>query len=287
MLLFPNFRRRSSQESPVGFISRPDSRATLFELWQARHLVVQLIVRDLTVRYRQTALGWLWALLSPALHLALYWGVFGLMVRFSPPEYTAPYPLVLISGLVLWMLFSSTVNAVSESLLNNVQLIKKIWFPRSALTLASTGISLMDFILAVLILLIVMPLTGGYWVPARLPLIVLCGLLTALTGWGMGCVLAVARLRFRDIRHLLPLLMQGLFYATPVVWTPGLISERGQALLSLNPLYALVGLFRSVLPGGPVPSWTQLAEAILGSLMMAAVGYGCFVRYEAQVMDRE
>lgn len=288
MIIFPRFcRHREIVSSSSGFISTPTSRTTLHEVWQARYLVRQLIVRDLTVRYRQTWLGWIWAILNPALSLGLYYLVFGTMVHLTPPEYQSPYVLVLMSGLVLWMLFAGVVNSVSESLLHNVHLISKVWFPRSVLTLACTGVSLTDFCLAVLLLIIIFPLSGYPWVWQRLPVLVLCAGLTALAGWGLGCILAVARLRFRDVRHLVPLLMQALFYATPVVWTLGGLSSRGQTLATLNPLTGLIGLFRWVLPGGPLPEWTSLFWSVSGCITLALIGYSCFVRFESSVVDRE
>ncbi|WP_208951736.1 ABC transporter permease [Rahnella sp. ChDrAdgB13] len=276
------FRRRATG----GFLSTPDSHATLAELWQFRFLVGQLVRRDLTVRYRQTSLGWLWALVNPALHLAMYWGVFGLMVRFSPPDVTAPYPLVLLCGLVLWMLFATTVQAVSESLLNNLPLVKKVWFPRIALPLAAAGVGMVDFVLMLALLTGLCLLSGMPVELPALPLLLLSGVLTALAGWGAGCLLAIARLRFRDIRHLVPLLLQALFYATPVVWTPGLLPPRWHAVL-LNPLAPQVALFRHVLLGGALPSPAALLTGLVGALLTAAAGYVCFVRYESRAMEHE
>jgi len=275
------------QPVPPGFVSVPGSRATCQELWQARHLVLRLMWRDLTVRYRQTWLGWLWALLNPVLNLALYFGVFGGMVRLTAPDYTAPYVLVLLCGLVLWMLFSATVNAVGDSLLNNIGLLKKIYFPRTALTVAGTGVCLTDFVIALALLLTLVPACGVPLLPVRLPLVVVCAGLTALAGWGLGCLLAVLKLRFRDVRHVIPLVMQALFYATPVVWTPGLLSPRGQLLSTLNPLAGLLGLFRYAVVGGPLPSMVSLSGTVAGCLLMAVAGNGCFVLYEARVVDRE
>jgi len=271
----------------IGFTSVPNGRATLRELWLARHLISQLIRRDLTVRYRQTWLGWFWALLNPALSLAMYYSVFGIMIHMTSTEYPVPYSLVLLGGLVLWMLFASTTNAVSETLLNNLHLVQKIWFPRTTLTLAGMGVSLVDFALALTLLGLLLPLAGYPWLLSRLPLLLLCGALTALTGWGLGSVLAVLRLRFRDIRHLIPLLIQGMFYLTPVVWAPGLLSPHGQKFLVFNPLAGLMGLFRYALLGGTLPSSAMIITAIVGPLSVAMAGGLLFHYYEASVVDRE
>lgn len=271
----------------TGFISNPTSRVTLRELWQARYMVSQLIWRDLTVRYRQTLLGWLWALLNPVLNMTLYYAVFGLLLRVRSPEYQVPWALVLLCGLVPWMLFAATLNATSESLLNNLHLIKKIWFPRTALTVAATGVSLADFLLMLLCLGVFLYLCGIHWSLTSLPLLLLCGVLISLCGWSMGCILAVARLRFRDVRHLMPLLLQGLFYATPVVWTAELIPERWRWLLLFNPLSTLLAVFRYLLLAGPEPSLLSLVIAIVLCLILAVLGYGCFIRYEPEATERE
>ncbi|MEB5742686.1 ABC transporter permease [Klebsiella aerogenes] len=271
----------------AGFVSTAGSQSTWRELWNVRWLIAQLVRRDLTVRYRQTWLGWLWALLNPALNLAMYYTVFGIMIRMAPPEYPTPYVLVLLSGLILWMLFAATVNTVSETLLTNLHLIQKIWFPRNALTLAATGVSLMDFILSLLLLGCLLPLLGFPWPLSRLPVLLMCGLLTGIAGWGLGSLLAVLRLRYRDLRHLIPLLMQALFYLSPVVWTPGILPVRWQTIMACSPLTGLIGLFRHALLGGPAPSLVSTTIAIIGTLLMAMVGSRGFSRYEAQVVDRE
>lgn len=275
------------RSAPGEFISTACSRATLAEIWQIRWLVIQLIRRDLTVRYRQTWLGWLWALLNPALNLAMYYTVFGLLIRVATPEYHAPYAFVLLSGLVLWMLFAATLNAVSETLLNHLHLIQKIWFPRTALTLAAAGVSLVDFLLALMLLGGLLFLTGHAWPLHDLPMLILCGGITALCAWGFGSLLAILRLRFRDLRHLIPLMVQALFYATPVVWTPGMLSPAWQHVMALNPLTGVLALFRHILLGGPPPSEAMLLLSSVGALLLAAVGGLAFSRFEARVVDRE
>ncbi|QKN79784.1 ABC transporter permease [Scandinavium goeteborgense] len=268
------------------FISQPKSTSTLYELWLVRNLVKQLIVRDLTVRYRQTILGWLWAVVNPAINLAMYFVVFGVMVRFNPPEYNVPYAWVLLCGLVLWMLFSSTVNSVGDSLLNNVHLIKKIYFPRIGLALAGLGVSSVDFIISLLILCALL-LGNDILSISKIPLMLLCAGVTALTAWGLGCVVAILRLRFRDFRHIIPLFMQALFYATPVVWTPGLLPSGLKQLVYLNPLSSLIGLFRYALLAGPLPSASMLLANMLGCAVSVIGGYLFFIYYEAKVTDQE
>ncbi|MEG0866463.1 MAG: ABC transporter permease [Hafnia sp.] len=271
----------------TSYISEPNSRTTLRDLWLARYIVIQLMWRDLTVRYRQTWLGWLWAIFSPLMNLAMYYMVFGLLVRLSPPDYSAPYVLVLLSGILVWILFQSTVNVVSDSLLNNIHLVKKIYFPRTVLTLAGTGVSLCDFAIALMLFVCLSAGFGLFPSLAKAPLLLLCTVLIALSGWGLGCLLAVAKIRFRDVRHIMPLLMQSLFYASPVVWTPGLISPHFQDVLAFNPLYGLIALFRYVLLCGPQPSLLHILWTLLGCVVVSACGYRIFICYEAKAIDRE
>ena len=267
------------------YISVADSRSSLSELWHARYLIRQLVIRDFTVRYRQSLLGWLWAFVNPALNMLLYYTVFGLMVHMQPPEYQVPYSWVLLSGLILWMLFSATINTVSDTLLNNQHLIKKIYFPRVALTIAATGTGTIDFLLALgwMFGLMFYQHNGLRW--ASITMGLLCGCLMLLCGWGLGCLLAVMRQRFRDLHHLTPLLIQALFYLTPVVWTPAMLPVRYNKWLSLNPLSGIIGLFRFAILHGPAPDNTMLICGIGESLLLALVGYHCFVSNEAKVID--
>ncbi|RTP97288.1 ABC transporter permease [Enterobacter sp. WCHEn045836] len=271
----------------TGFVSERGSRAGLYDIWASRYLILQLIVRDLVVRYRQTWLGWAWAVINPACYLAMYYAVFGLLVRLNTSDYNTPYALVLLCGLILWMLFASTVNIVSESLLNNLHLIKKVYFPRIVLTLASTGICIMDFMVALVLLGIALPLCGLPWSPFQIPVLLYCGGLTVLCGWGVGCIFAVVRMKFRDIRHIIPLVMLGGFYATPVAWTSGTLPARWQWLPDLNPVAGSIKLFRHILLNGPQPSLLSMAIMLTGCVLIGMIGYYCFMFYESRVTDQE
>lgn len=270
-----------------GFISLPNSRSSLRDLWNARYLVVQLIVRDLSVRYRHTLLGWLWAVLNPILNLGMYYVVFGIMIRVNPPEYKISYTWVLLSGLVLWMLFASTMNAVSDSLMNNLHLIKKVYFPRITLAVSAIASSVMDFFLSLLLMSMALFIIGCKASLMSVTLTFLCGVIASLCGWGLGCILAILRLRFRDLRHVIPLVVQGFFYLTPVVWTSGMISPSAANLLMLNPLNGVLALFRYALLNGPEPGLNALVISFTGCLVLIILGYFSFVRFEAQVADRE
>ncbi|WP_227413117.1 ABC transporter permease, partial [Enterobacter cloacae complex sp. P4RS] len=114
-----------------------------------------------------------------------------------------------------------------------------------------------------------------------------CGLMVAISGWGIGGILAILRLRFRDFRHLIPLLLQGIFYLTPVVWTPGSISIAWSKVLMLNPLTGSLLWFRFALLGGVQPDVMQLVASACCTLVLMVMGYYCFVRYEMGITDKE
>jgi lipopolysaccharide transport system permease protein len=269
------------------FISTAKSTSTYNELWQARYLVMQLIHRDITIRYRQTWLGWGWALLNPTMSLLIYYAIFGWVVRFTPPDYKVPYVLILLCGIVWWVLFSGIFNAVSDSLQNNLPLIQKIYFPRLGLTFVCLGVCSLDFLLVLSLLLLLLPFNH---LPVHglrlLTCIPVCWLLTAGLAWGSGCIIAILKLRFRDFRHIIPLLMQTIFYAAPIVYTPSLVPTRWLAIYESNPLVAILGLFRYALFSGPFPSLSSLLISTSGSFIIASIGYVYFTRYESEMVDK-
>ena len=271
----------------TGFISKKNSHTTLAEIWACRYLIMQFVIRDLSVRYRYTFLGWLWAIINPALNLSLYYIVFGMIFKVQTPEYLAPYSLVLVSGLIFWNLFLSAMNAVSDSLENNLHLIKKIYFPRIVLTFSSLANCCFDFAISVFVISVGL-ISIGYNISFFSFLIVFfCGVIATMLGWGVGCFLAVLRIRFRDFRHIIPLFIQCCFYATPIVWTPVLVSNGLEHLLSLNPLNGMLALFRYALISGPFPKLNALCTSIVGCFIFTVVGYYVFVKYESQIVDRE
>ncbi|MDK9365412.1 ABC transporter permease [Lelliottia wanjuensis] len=269
------------------FISHSRSHSTLAELWHSRYLIRQLMARDFSVRYHHTLLGWLWAIINPALNMTLYYIVFGLMVRLQAPEYPCDYSWVLLSGLMLWMLFSSTFNVVSESLTNNLHLVKKIYFPRVALTIAATGTCIFDFLLALIWMATLMLIFHVKFRVTYIPLALFGAANVVLSGWGVGCVFAVLRLKFRDFRHLIPFILQALFYLTPVVWTSGSVPAAFERLQVLNPVSGIFPLFRYSLLGGERPAACLVVFSSFSCILLAVVGYICFVYSEAGVMDRE
>ncbi|HCT5465639.1 TPA: ABC transporter permease, partial [Escherichia coli] len=126
--------------------STNNSKTTIKEIFDARYIIFQLARRDFLVRYKQTSLGLLWAIINPLVNFILYTVVFGLLVRVPTPDYSAPYSAVLVVGIIYWNFFSTCMNSVSDSLVNNMHLIKKVYFPRIVFGLSSTFVAVVDFV---------------------------------------------------------------------------------------------------------------------------------------------
>jgi homopolymeric O-antigen transport system permease protein len=233
-------------------------------LWARRELLYFLIWRDIKVRYKQTFLGAVWALVHPVVTVIVYGTFFGWLAKI--PSEGLPYPVFAFSALLPWQLFSSSVTASSNSLVANQQLITKVNFPRLVLPIATVAIVLVDFAIAMLALCAMMLFYG--MVPTKmvwtLPAFVLLSVTMAL---GVGTWLSAINVRFRDIGHIVPFLLQTWMFATPIFYPIGLIPEQWRSLYALNPMVGVIEGFRWALFGsGPGPG-----PELIGSVVMAFV----------------
>jgi lipopolysaccharide transport system permease protein len=222
----------------------------LSELWTNRELMFFLIWRDLKVRYRQTAFGALWAVMQPVLLMLIFTATVGQIAKVGPDG--VPYALFAFAGLVPWTLFASSLNGASNSLVASTSIITKVYFPRLLLPFAAMGSFIIDFLVSMLVLFAVMfyfgvsPSMGIIW----LPLLTLLILVTAL---GVGTWLAAINVRYRDVKYVVPFLVQAWMFASPVIYTSNLIPPRWQWLYALNPMTGVLNGFRWALIGGAVP----------------------------------
>lgn len=267
-------------------ISKKNSRTQFNEILQARYLILQLAVRDFTVRYKQTSLGWLWAIINPLISFALYAYVFGLLVKVPTPEYHAPYSAVLIVGIIFWNFFSSSLNLVSDSLINNVGLINKVYFPRVSFGLASVFVSFLDFLIALIFFVPVLIYLKVDFSLFKMGLYLpLCALMTLMLAWGLGSWMAILKIKYKDFRHIVPLFLQVLFYASPIVYTSSIIPKEYHFLYNLNPFSHVLELARySILNSSNEPNFLP---ALLGALVVAVLGGGYFILNERKVVDLE
>lgn len=262
---------RALQQSAPTVVIEPSGRwprVDLKELWDYRGLFYFLVWRDVKVRYAQTLLGAGWAILQPLLTVAVFAVIFGAFARI--PSDGVPYPVFALTALVPWTFFSNALTGASGSLVSNANLISKVYFPRLVIPVAPVIAGLLDFAIGFVLLLIFMLAYGI--VPMGSALFVVPVLVGAmcLTAAGAGCWLAALNIQYRDIRYVVPFLLQVWMYASPVVYPASIVPERFRSLYALNPMVGVIEGFRAVLLG------TQQVE--LGTIGISlAVGVLLFV----------
>jgi lipopolysaccharide transport system permease protein len=251
------------------------------ELWEYRELLGFLVWRDVKVRYKQTVLGAAWAVLQPMMTMITFTLLFGRWAKM--PSDGVPYPVFAFAALLPWTFFSNAVSSAAASLVGNTHLISKVYFPRLLIAMSSIGTGLVDFAVALVVML---ALIGYYrvgvgWQLAAVPLLTLLMLAVA---FGVGSLLAALSGMYRDVRYLVPPMMQLLMFASPVIYPVSLVPARYRALFYLNPLVGIIDGFRSALLGLPfnVPALT--VSAVVGAVTLWA-GFSYFRRVERRVAD--
>ncbi|MGI5915782.1 MAG: ABC transporter permease [Anaerolineae bacterium] len=216
-------------------------------VWEYRELLYFLVWRDVKVRYKQTALGMFWVVLQPLVSIAMFTFLFGVLLQVPSGE--APYPVFALAALLPWNYFASSLMRSSVSVVGSANLITKVYFPRLVIPLAGVLSGLVDLAISFIILLGLMafyrltPTAAVVW----LPLMILLAMVTALS---FGLWLSALNVRFRDVNHLMPFLIQVWMYATPVVYGASLIPEPFRIVMGLNPMTGVVEGFRWALLGG-------------------------------------
>ena len=218
----------------------------LKEIWQYRELFYFLAWRDIKVRYKQTVLGALWALLQPLLTMILFSVIFGMLIKVDSEG--APYPIFAFTALLPWQLFAFALMHASNSLVNDKNLVTKVYFPRIIVPLSSVAAGLVDFAISFLILIGMMlfykiPLTGRV---LSLPLFTILALTSALA---VGLWLSALIVKYRDFRYVIPFLTQFWMYATPIAYASSLIPAGWRSLYAVNPMVGVVEGFRWALLG--------------------------------------
>lgn len=263
---------------PRGWIS-----INFSELWKFRELFYILSWRDFKVRYKQTVIGVTWAILQPFSLMLVFSFFFGHLANISANG--APYPIFVYSGLLFWTYFSTSLLNASNSLVDNENIIKKIYFPRLLLPFSATITPLIDFVLAGIVL-------GGIMVyyrftPSLSSVAVIPGLmiLSFMAASGLGALFAAINVRFRDVRYALPFLVQVLFFLTPVIYPTSLVPEKYHWLLSLNPMTGIMNTARAtLLHQGQIP-YAQLGITLVSVAVFFIGGLFFFRRTERIFAD--
>lgn len=255
----------------------------LDEVWQYRELIVFLAWRDLLVRYKQTVIGILWALLRPLITMLIFTIVFGHFAKV--PSGGIPYPVFALAGLLPWQLFSGIFSEASFSVVGNSQLVSKVYFPRLVIPLSATVIAIVDFLITVVMM---MGLMAWYRIPPSvnswmlIPLTLLC----AIAGTGAGIWFAALFVRYRDVRHILPFIVQMGLYISPVGFSTAMVPQRWRLLYSLNPMVGVIDGYRWALFGGSNPIYLPgLAVSILLAIAVLIGGLFYFRNTERAFAD--
>jgi lipopolysaccharide transport system permease protein len=254
----------------------------LRELWEFRELVYFFAWRDIKVRYKQTVMGVLWAIIQPFLTMVIFSLFFGRLANM--PSDGLPYPVFSYAALVPWTFFANALAQASNSLVINANMIKKIYFPRLALPIATVLAGVIDFVLAFVVLLGIMlyyglvPTVNIIW----LPFFTLLALVTSL---GVSLWLAAMNVQFRDVHYTIPFLTQAWLFVTPIAYPSSLLPEPWQTLYGLNPMAGVVEGFRWALLGSGTAPGKMIIISAFVALTLFVSGAFYFRRMEQSFAD--
>lgn len=255
----------------------------LKDLWRFRELFYVLALRDVSVRYKQTAIGVLWALLRPALSTIVFTLVFGKLGKF--PSGGVPYAVLVLAGMLPWQLFSSALSESGGSLVANSGLITKVYFPRLIIPGSALVTSLIDFSISLLMMAVVMAIykVVPTWHIVFLPAFVFLAVLTAA---GIGAWLSALNVRYRDFAFAVPFITQLGLYISPVAFNTSVIPERWRDIYALNPLVGIIDGFRWCVLGGSIPiRWSGFLVSLGMMVLVLLSGLSFFRRTERSFAD--
>ena len=267
----------------VTYIRPPAARSAIDwrEILRCRELLYFFIWRDVKVRYKQTLLGITWAVLQPVLAMIILTVVFGRLIHV--PSDGLPYAVFVYAGLLPWIFFSASVSIAGVSLVNQQQLLTKVYFPRLFVPTASVGAGLLDLLIAFLIYGVVLLYHGCHptWEIVFLPLLVA---LTVLLTLSFAYFLSALTVSYRDFRYVIPFMLQTLLYLSPVVYPVSIVPEKLHWLLALNPLVGIIDGYRSAIVNKP---WdlTTLVVSTTVTLGLFALSLIFFRRTERRFAD--
>jgi lipopolysaccharide transport system permease protein len=253
----------------------------LRELWRYRELLVFLAWRDIKVRYKQTALGGLWAILQPLIGTVVFGVLFTRIAHIHSDK--VPYGLFVYSGLVPWTFFANALALATNSLIGSGQMISRTYFPRLLIPLGTILALVLDMLIGFALMAVLLPFYQWHVTLALLwlPIFIIGSFLVAS---GMGLILAALNVRFRDIKYIVPFFIQMAFFVTPVVYPVIYLPPRLQILLGLNPMAGMVEGIRHALLGTPV-SWILVYSSTSFGMLLFVLGLYVFRRMERTFAD--
>jgi lipopolysaccharide transport system permease protein len=252
------------------------------EFWHYRELFAMLVWRDIKVRYKQTSIGVAWAIVQPLMLMIVFTLIFGKFARFGSEG--LPYQVFTYSGLLPWTYFAAALTLSSASVVSNVNLVTKVYFPRVFLPFAASAVPAIDFVLAFVVLVGLMA-WYGVGVSAAIVLLPVFLALAFLTALGVGLFLSAVNVRYRDVPYAIPFLTQLWMWLSPVAYSVRALPERWEWVFSINPMTGVINGFRWTIVGTPAPSAGQLALSLGTAILFFVVGLAYFRRSEPRFAD--
>jgi lipopolysaccharide transport system permease protein len=274
-----------ASHSGPSVLIRPNTglpRLDVGEIWRSRELLYYLVVRELKIRYKQAAIGVAWAIVQPVLAVLIFAVIFGHFAKM--PSGGAPYVVFAFTAVLPWTYFSEAVRRSTTGLVSDAELIRKVYFPRLIMPLATVVTPLVDFALGFVILLV---LCAWHHVPLTpnllfLPLFLVVAVALALS---VGLWLGPISVRYRDVMHALPFVLQIWMYASPVAYPASIVPERWRLFYNLNPMVGVIEGFRWVILGSARPDATAMAASCVFIAACLAGGVVYFRKMERSFAD--
>ncbi len=257
------------------------ARFDLKDVWKYRELLYFLAVRDVKIRYKQTAIGIAWAVLQPVLTTAIFTVLFSNFARFETKD--VPYPLFALSGLMIWLFVHTAITTASNSFVNNANLVTKVYFPRLIVPLAATLAGLADLLVSLMILVILMiyygiNLTAHIWLA---PVFLFLGIAQTVA---FGTLFSALNVRFRDVKFALPFGLQIWMLASPIFYSSAILSEKWRLIFAINPLVGILEGFRAAVFGTPF-DWTIIGISCVSIVILLLVALIVFKQMEDSFAD--
>jgi lipopolysaccharide transport system permease protein len=266
--------------TPPSSLELPDFR----ELWEYKGLFMFLVRRDIMLRFQQTVIGFVWIVLQPLIQMVIFYILLGVLVKV--PTGDIPYHLFFLSAFVVWQFFSQVVIYSTNSLVGNIGIIIKSYFPRLALPLASVASLLVDFGISIVVLLVFLLINGNFPITLRYLLLPVLLVITTIFSSGVGLLFGALIVVFRDMRNLMNFILMIWMYLTPIMYPMSIVPEQYRILLYLNPLTGLVEAFQWVfLHQGDLPKVSYLLVSFVTAVLIWFGGAIAFRAMENKVAD--
>lgn len=253
------------------------------DLWRYRELFYFMAWRDVLVRYKQTVVGVLWAVIRPLLTMLVFTLVFGKLAKL--PSGDAPYPILVFAGLLPWMFFANAFAEAGNSLIANSNMISKVYFPRLVIPTSAVIVSFVDFMISFVLLLVLM-IWYGYWPSWRILTLPVFVIMTFAASMGAGLWIAALNVKYRDFRYVVPFVIQFGLYISPVGFSSAIVPEQWKLLYSLNPMVGVIDGFRwAILRGDSQLYLPGLLLSMLLVMLLCVTGILYFRKTEKSFAD--